>query len=245
MTMFSVRSNYFFTRAAVAGLVGLAGMSLGCDKSPSAPTSDAAFVPAGPLAVTGVSPRQGLAGETVTITRTGFRQGAILMLDGVVAKVATVTSVSIVATTPVHAAGTVDVVVANAGGQSATLTGGYTFEVISLIVTPDVIAPAGQVTVTWLAPSGRGCIGGGDWLALYRVGDPDNAGGANGHSYLWFEHLCGATSGATKLTMPVQPGQYEIRYMVWDTSVARSSPITVMESVERPAAYGSAFGFRH
>src|SRR5687768_14272471 len=42
-------SNYSFARAAIAGVLGLVGMSLGCDKSPSGPTSSPALtVPAQP-----------------------------------------------------------------------------------------------------------------------------------------------------------------------------------------------------
>ena len=52
----------------------------------------------------------------------------------------------------------------------------------------------------------------------------------NGHSDLWFEHLCGATSGTSTLSAPPQPGQYEFRYMVGDTAVARSGPVTVSAS---------------
>ena len=84
--------------------------------------------------------------------------------------------------------------------------------------------------VTWVGPSGRGCIGGGDWIALFKVGDPDITGAANGHSDIWFDHLCGLTSGTFKLRAPPQPGQYEFRYMVGDTSIARSNGVMVSTS---------------
>ena len=90
--------------------------------------------------------------------------------------------------------------------------------------------------MSWVAPSGRGCIGGGDWVALFGLGDPDDTGAANGHSDLWFEHLCGATSGTSTLSAPPQPGEYEFRYMVGDTSVARSNPVTVKPSASPLAA---------
>ena len=80
--------------------------------------------------------------------------------------------------------------------------------------------------MSWVAPSGRGRIGGGDWVAIFKVGDPDATGAANGHSDLWFDHLCAATSGTLTLSAPTQPGQYEFRYIVGDTAVARSSPVT-------------------
>jgi hypothetical protein len=81
-----------------------------------------------------------------------------------------------------------------------------------------------------VAPSGRGCTGGGDWVALFRIGDPDITGAANGHSDLWFVHLCGATAGTSTLSAPLQPGQYEFRYMVGDSGVARSNAVTVNAS---------------
>ena len=105
-----------------------------------------------------------------------------------------------------------------------------TLEGISLTASPSLVTSGDQLTMNWVAPSGRGCNGGGDWVALFKVGDPDNTGAANGHSDLWFEHLCGATSGTSTLSAPPQPGQYEFRYMVGSTAVARSGPVTVSAS---------------
>ena len=99
--------------------------------------------------------------------------------------------------------------------------------VYTVTASTNMVAPGGQLSVSWVAPSGRGCIGGGDWIAIFGVGDPDVTGAANGHSDLWFTHVCGATSGTAMASAPTQPGQYEFRYMIGDTSVARSSPVTV------------------
>src|SRR6266851_2726081 len=80
--------------------------------------------------VTGIGPSSGTAngGTPVTITGTGFLSGATVKLGGTTAANVTVTSSStITATTPAHAAGTVDVVVTNTDGQSGTLSGGYTY----------------------------------------------------------------------------------------------------------------------
>ena len=80
--------------------------------------------------VTGIGPSSGTAngGTPVTITGTGFLSGATVKLGGTTATNVTVTSSStITATTPAHAAGTVDVVVTNTDGQSGTLSGGYTY----------------------------------------------------------------------------------------------------------------------
>jgi hypothetical protein len=102
-----------------------------------------------------------------------------------------------------------------------------TLGTFSLTASPSLVTSGGQLTMSWIAPSGQGCNGGGDWIAIFRVGDPDITGAANGHSDLWYIHLCGATSGTSTLNAPSQPGQYEFRYMVGDTSVARSNPVTV------------------
>jgi hypothetical protein len=111
-------------------------------------------------------------------------------------------------------------------------------ESISLTASPGVVTAGGQLTLNWVGPSGRGCIGGGDWIAIFRVGDPDITGAANGHSDLWFVHLCGATSGTSTLSAPTQPSQYEFRFMVGDTAVARSSPVTVTASSPSPSPSG-------
>jgi len=80
--------------------------------------------------VTGIGPSSGTAngGTAVTITGTNFLSGATVKLGGTTATNVSVTSsTTITATTPAHAAGTVDVVVTNTDGQSGTLTGGYTY----------------------------------------------------------------------------------------------------------------------
>jgi uncharacterized protein (TIGR03437 family) len=178
-----------------------------------------------------VSPTSGSTfglGE-IRVDGTGFLPGATLTMGGVAARVRGVTGTVINAETPVHAPGAVDVIVANPGGENRTLTGGYAFVagVFSLSASPSGVTSGGQLRVSWVAPSGRGCIGGGDWIAIFGIGDPDNTGAANGHSDLWYTHLCGATSGTSTLSAPTQPRQYEFRYMIGDTSVARSSPVTV------------------
>jgi len=102
-----------------------------------------------------------------------------------------------------------------------------TLQGFSVTASPNFVTPGGQLTMSWVAPSGQGCNGGGDWIAIYRVGDPDITGAANGHSDFWYDHVCGATSGTSKMNAPTQPGQYEFRYMIGDIAVARSGPVTV------------------
>jgi hypothetical protein len=154
------------------------------------------------------------------------------MIDGLATQVTKITDTRIDARTLVHPAGPVDLVVANPDGKTATLKTGFVFvelSAFSVISSADLVAPGGELTVSWVAPSGRGCNGGGDWIALYKVGDPDQTTAANGHSDLWYDHVCGATSGSWKLKAPVEPGQYDFRFLVGDYAAARSNPITVRE----------------
>ena len=235
-------STGFFARAIFVCAIALAATNLACDKSPSAPTLPAPLTvtaQAAPtvtaLTVTGVSPTRGPASfaDEVRVTGTGFLPGATLTLDGVAATANLFRSNTLISgRTPVHAPGTVDVVVTNPDGQSARLTGGYTFDVItaSLTASPSLVAPGSQLTLNWVGPSGRACFGGGDWIAIYKVGDPDVTGAANGHSDLWFDHVCGATSGTFRMSAPTQLGQYEFRFLIGDKSVARSNTVSVTAS---------------
>ena len=230
-------SNHIFAYRIVVTVVAVAVLTIGCDKSHSSPIAPSAPSPAAPppaLTVAAVSPTIGpteIASE-IRVTGTGFLNGATLMLGGAAARVIGVTSTAITAMTTAHAAGSVDVVVTNPGGPSVTLAGAYTFEVLSasLSASPSLATSGDELTVEWVGPGGRGCRGGGDWIAMYKVGDPDNTGASNGHSDLWFEHVCGATSGTYRLNAPAAAGEYEFRFMVGDTSVARSNPVTVKAS---------------
>ena len=80
--------------------------------------------------VGGVSPGNGPAvgGTSVTISGTGFASGATVSFGGAAAtNVQVVGSTTITATTPAHSSGAVNVVVQNPGGESGTLTNGYTY----------------------------------------------------------------------------------------------------------------------
>ena len=82
--------------------------------------------------VTLVSPSDGLptpaGGTPVTITGTGFITGATVTFGGIPATDVTfVSATSITCTTPVHAAGSVDVVVTNTDNQPGPLTNGFTY----------------------------------------------------------------------------------------------------------------------
>lgn len=87
----------------------------------------------------------------------------------------------------------------------------------------NTVAPGGQLSVSWSASTGRPK----DWISLFSVGDPNAAHG-------WAKSTEGATSGTFTLSAPMQPGQYEFRYLLDDgfSDVARSSPVTVAAGPE-------------
>lgn len=82
-----------------------------------------------PPSITSVMPTSGPAtgGTTVTISGSNFVSGATVTLGGTPATGVSVTSSTITATTPAHAAGAVNVVVTNPDGQSSTLSSGFTY----------------------------------------------------------------------------------------------------------------------
>ena len=90
----------------------------------------------------------------MTITGTGFLAGATVSLGGTAATgVTVVSSTSITATTPAHAAGAVNVVVTNTDSQSGTLTNGYTYgnpapTVTSISPSSGPVAGGTAVTIT-------------------------------------------------------------------------------------------------
>jgi Domain of unknown function (DUF1929)/IPT/TIG domain len=80
--------------------------------------------------VTSIAPNTGTSagGTAVTITGTGFLSGATVSIGGTAATgVTVVSSTSIKATVPAHAAGAVNVSVTNTDNQTGTLTNGYTY----------------------------------------------------------------------------------------------------------------------
>jgi IPT/TIG domain-containing protein len=135
-------------------LLALLGITLGCgESSPTGPSQET--IPGIPTAfITFVSPNTGstVGGTRVTISGSGFQSGATVTLDGAATNVSVISSTAITATTPAHAAGTVDVVVTTPGGQSGRLTGGYTYAGIPpasiTAVSPNTGSTGGSTTVT-------------------------------------------------------------------------------------------------
>ena len=141
--------------AITAGVIAV--VSAGCGDSPTAPKR-----PPTALTLTAVSPSTGPAGggTPVTLTGGGFVFGATVMIGGVRASVTAFTSTSMTATTGVHAAGVVGVVVTNPDGRSASLAEAFTYA-----PDPDFAAP----TITSISPA-MGSTAGSTFISIKGTG---------------------------------------------------------------------------
>ncbi|HUP44532.1 MAG TPA: IPT/TIG domain-containing protein, partial [Thermoanaerobaculia bacterium] len=113
-----------------------------------------------PPVVSSVSPDSGNTGggASVTITGSAFQTGATVTFGGTAAtSVSVVDANTITATTPAHASGAVDVVVANPDFQSGTLANGFTY--VNTPNIPENVLATAQTTetsilVTWSESTG-------------------------------------------------------------------------------------------
>ena len=158
----------------------------------------------------------------VTIRGTGFLPGATVALDATAAQVTVVNSLTITAIVQAHAAGTVDLVVTNPDGQSARLTGAFTYVVdppYTLTSSLNTVTSGSQLSVSWTAPRG----GTWDWVAFFKVGAPSES-----YENYWWRYTNGVPSGTMTLTA-LEPGQYQFRYFLDDgfEETVRTGPVTV------------------
>ena len=113
------------------------------------------YVPT-PPSLASVSPSTGpiAGGTSVTVAGANFGAGSALSFGGAPATVLSVSPGSIVATTPPHAEGAVDVVVVDADGLTASLAGGFVYTAAALpppslaSLSPTSGPAAGGTTVT-------------------------------------------------------------------------------------------------
>jgi len=97
--------------------------------------------------VSSVSPSSGVAGTQITISGANFAGGATVTFGGVPATNVTVVSTStITATTPAHAVGSVDVIVANPDNFTGTLPAGFTYISTTAPVISSVSPNSGSVS---------------------------------------------------------------------------------------------------
>jgi hypothetical protein len=114
------------------------------------------------MAVTTITPAIGAmtGGTPITIAGRGFESGATVMLGGITTEATVSSDTRIVAETPAHAVGPVDLVVTNSDGRKARLDGGFTY-----VGIPPWPAP----TVTAISET-RGSIDGGAPIVISGTG---------------------------------------------------------------------------
>jgi hypothetical protein len=127
------------------------------------------LIAAAPI-LSAISPASGptSGGTAVTLTGQNFASGATVTFGGVAGtSVVVVNATQITANTPAHAQGSVNVVVANPDGQSATRTGGFTFNATAPVligVAPRTGLTTGGTSVTltgqFFAPGATVTFGG-------------------------------------------------------------------------------------
>jgi hypothetical protein len=128
--------------------------------------------------VTSVAPNSGpdTGGTSVTITGTNFVSGATVTFGGTAATGVTfVNATTITATTPVHAAGAVDVVVTNPDTQSGTLTNGYTYTLSATTLEVRVGASSDDAE-EWITGASIGAVvlNSGDLEMIHDTGPSDD-----------------------------------------------------------------------
>ncbi|HEY6329495.1 MAG TPA: IPT/TIG domain-containing protein, partial [Blastocatellia bacterium] len=130
-TNVTVTSSTTVTATTPAGTAGSANVTvMNPDGQTATLTSAFTYTQAPPPSITSVSPTSGSTsgGTTVTVSGSNFQTGATVMFGTASATSVTVqTSSTISAVTPANQAGTVNVIVTNPGGQSATLTSAFTY----------------------------------------------------------------------------------------------------------------------
>lgn len=91
--------------------------------------------------------------------------------------------------------------------------------VYTVTASPSTATLGQSLTVSWTAPAGRPYT---DWIGLFKAG-------SSNYSYIWWRYTQGATSGSFSVPGPVDPGDYEFRYLVNNayTSVAASNRVKV------------------
>jgi plastocyanin len=120
--------------------------------APPPPPPPAAVAPT----VTAIAPASATTagGTAVTLTGTGFAAGAAVSIGGTAASSVVVASAtSITATTPPHAAGSVDVVVTNADGLTGRLTGGFSYTAPAPPPPPPSTVVVITITTAGVTPS--------------------------------------------------------------------------------------------
>jgi hypothetical protein len=110
--------------------------------------------------------------------------------------------------------------VTNSNGSSASLADGFTYQAVTVTASAAVVTVGSPLTVNWVAPPGQSPE---DWVGLFKPGETTER---------WYAYTGGLTTGTETLTVAVEPGEYEFRYLPDDqyNVSARSSRVTVVST---------------
>jgi hypothetical protein len=99
----------------------------------------------------------------------------------------------------------------------------------SLSVTAQNVTARSQLSVSWVAPSGRSPA---DWIAIFKAGSGNEA-----WNDIWWDYTGGSSKGTFTISAPAEPGLYEFRYFLDDgfEVAVKSSLVTV--TAEAPARH--------
>ncbi|MGA7797753.1 MAG: IPT/TIG domain-containing protein, partial [Methanoregula sp.] len=161
---FKVTSATTITATAPAGSVGAVDVTVTAPGGTA--TGTGAYTYAAVPTVTGISPAAGptVGGTSVTITGTSLTGATAVSFGGAAAtQVTVVNATAVTATTPAHAAGTVDITVTTPGGTSAKSSADqYTYAaaptVTSLSPAAGPIAGGTNITITGTALTGATAV---------------------------------------------------------------------------------------
>ena len=165
-------AGVFACLAGAATISVLAGLTLGCDKSPGV-TGPSNFLGPAVLSVTSIAPVAARPGSTVRILGAGFTAGATVTMGGVAARILSSNNFSTIdVIAPDHDAGSVDVVVTNPGARTVTLAGAFRFTTVTISVSANEVTAGSELTVSWIVPDqGESSLvrGAEDAIGLWRI----------------------------------------------------------------------------
>jgi hypothetical protein len=169
-----------------------------------------------PPSLTGATPASGptAGGITVALAGADFDSGAAVTFGGASAPVVSRTASTLTVTAPAHGAGSVDVVVTNGSGLSATLAGGFSY------VAPPVLTSVNPAT---------GPVAGGTSVTLAGSGFVSGASG----SQVTIGGATATVAGRTASTLVVTTAAHP----------AGAQPVTVTNPDGQSATLAGAFTF--
>ena len=171
------------------------------------------------LTISAVSPKEGWPFYYTQIMASGFQTGVRLTFGGVEAPVLFDRG-QMVTMPPWHDPGTVDVVMTNPDGTSATLAGGFTYKTATLELSKSVADPGETLVVTWSGPNFPPDFEPFDTIGLYAADDPFN-------KPIWLMLASDGERGSLQFVAPSSRGSYEVRYFMARQYLLAKIPLTI------------------